>query len=390
MYCNDSNMRHDHAQQQPLFGDPRRLSHSHSTTPSSSWTPTVLALTRSLPVTNDGAMSYLNLSDRLKAAVNSIDAAGNHLQQRALGQNASQQPSQPTQARATPTSAQPATPPTADSSTEKNDTTNPAGTSPASARDPSLATSPTKSGHPYSAANALAEGALSNLRKSFNFSRQSLDSARPGPSSPRSPSASAHGPSSPIQELKDIPTSPKLASSRPSSPARYLSTTNQFSLGSDPSTAIGTPRPKSPLLRAKSPLHNPPPDPDDPATYPLPPSPTASSSPLPVPESQFADPLGASPLLPPVEEVAVPALEVEVPTPKNEEEPKAIEPKVEKVEVSPDREIIEEKKEQTLDEPSRRSIDESRKSGESSRAAAASTDDPAAQLAKAERRYEGE
>jgi len=336
-------------------------------------------------------MSYLNLSDRLKAAVNSIDAAGTHLQQRALGQNAPQQAPQISQ----PGAASPSTPtskaaaPTIQTAPTGLQNQSTFGSS--APRDPALATSPTKAGHPYSAANALAEGALSNLRKSFNFSRQSLDHARSGPSSPRSPSTSVL-PTSPIQELKDIP-SPN-PSSRPSSPARFLSTATQFSLGSDPSTAMGTPRPKSPLPRSKSPLQHPPPDPDDPATYPLPPSPSIPSSPLPVPSALFADPLGASPLLPPADEAIVPALEIEGPTPQTEEKVDAAQLGVpeatEKSEVKEEKvEPAAEPESKQHDEPVRISVDGPRQSHDSTRAAALSSDDAASQLANAERRYEG-
>lgn len=315
-----------------------------------------------------------NISDRLKAAVNSIEATGTHLQQRAIGQNQHHQSPSSTSNQSTTSTSKPSSP----SITRGPSATNVVNGAKKDGGEAATAgTSPTKtaSGTGYvGSTSALAEGALSGLRKSFNFSRPSLDSQRAGPSSPR---ASSSGPSvnPPSQELKDIPTSPVAGTSRPASPARFLNAAS-FALGSDPSSVSGTPRARSPgpaSSLTKSPLTvTLPPDPDDPATYPLPPSPTLS--PLPVSAQLYADPLGASPLLPPIEH-EVPSLGFEAPTPAEEKD-------------GPDAQLI-----RTLSKSAATpvgDVDETEASSDSKlQADGDAKGDGTSDLAKAERRYEG-
>ena len=355
-------------------------------------------------------MSLLNLSDRLKAAVNSIDAAGTSLQQRALGQN-QHQPGTATSgsAQAQSASSRPQSPSIAKAASAASPIASPTIETgpPLHAKDKdhaTTATSPTKytSQHSYAAANALAEGALTGLRKSFNFGRQSLEGARPGPSSPKSVTTTVTSPTAQpaAQELKDIQASPTVGTSRPGSPGRFLAA--NFSVGSDSPSIVGTPRARSPRPKSpqpggthKSPLAtHPPPDPSDPATYPLPPSPTIPPSPLPLSPALYADPLGASPLLPPVgDELHTvppdlsqpPAVAIHGTTPSDEviaglREPAKIASNAAEV-------VSESTPDKFVDEP--RPSEEVRKSGESARAVNGQ-DDTAVKLAKAERRYEGE
>jgi len=217
----------------------------------------------------------LSFSERLKAVVKDIDAAGSSLQARAIGQrDSNSQPQSPATAGATSTSSinRPASP--GITSTKPVPSTS----SPSSLQP---ITSPQR--------NGLAEGALSGLnglRKSFNFP------ARSSAEHSRTPSTN--------QELRDI-ANPKI--DRPSSPARFLgiATGNQFQLGSESSSKAPTPtiRPG----RVASPI--PTLDPDDPASFPLPPSPELRPT-LEVLGNGYADPLGASPLLPPAREIEVP------------------------------------------------------------------------------------
>jgi hypothetical protein len=264
----------------------------------------------------------MNLSDRLKAAVNTLEATGSSLQARAIGQGQGHDPatlgatsisrqsspsastSTSAAARDRPISPRVATSPALLSPTGKDGGETGTGTS----------TSPTKTAGNYIASTGmLAENALSGLRKSFHFTRErpSLDGNRPNLSPTAGPGAGAVvGASTSPQELKDLPTSPAAGpSSRPSSPGRFLS--SNFSLGSDPNSSSGTPQLRSPRPgskglnasgspRPRSPARAtmPPPDPSDPATFPLPPSPTlGASTPLTAPTPKYADPLGASPLL---------------------------------------------------------------------------------------------
>ena len=267
-------------------------------------------------------MFNVSLSDRLKAAVNTLEQTGSSLQARAIGQaQPGGQPQSPSQS--TTTLARSVSPSnTVNSPTQISPANN--GTTEHSARD--IATSPTRT---YSTSQ-LAENALSGLRKSFNFHRDG-----PGHSRTASSSSPIAGNSSNTgqQELKDI-TSPgqnaAASSSRPSSPAPIsarlgtLVGGSNFALGSDtPSingTASATPRPRSPNpLGGRSPRLKPlpPPNPDDPASYPLPPSPVIVPSQLlsPVPTSAFADPLGASPSISPQIPPDPPTLGLQSPTP---------------------------------------------------------------------------
>lgn len=352
------------------------------------------------------SMSLLNLSDRLKAAVNSIDAAGTSLQQRALGQNQHSPGAAPSGSAPAQSSSRPQSPSVAKAASAASPIASPSvetsSTLPTREKDHSAtATSPTKytSQHSYAAANALAEGALTGLRKSFNFGRQSLEGARPGPSSPKAATTMGTLPTSQTaaQELKDIQASPTVGTSRPSSPGRFLAAS--FSVGSDSPSMAGTPRAKSPRPRSpqpggthKSPLATyPAPNPNDPATYPLPPSPTIPPSPLPLSPALYADPLGASPLLPPIrdEEHPVPpdlpgppAVAVEGPTP-GEGVSADLAESASGAAIS----VNGATEKESLDEA--RPSEEIRRSGESARASNGE-EDTAAKLAKAQRRYEGE
>lgn len=262
-----------------------------------------------------GSMFSISLSDRLKAAVNNLDAAGNALQAqaRAIGQPVKDGSPRPPSPNATLKTTSAASSPLIGPNVEKNHT------------QPDSPTR-TTSGHYVASTSALAENALSGLRKSFNFGgRPSIDGHRP--------SASIIQPSQ--QELKNIPSTPgptEASGSRPSSPARNLNLNQpHFQLGSDPSSIAATPQsprspgpthsnlvPRSPRSPARQPL--PPPDPSDPATYPLPPSPTLSStSPLLSTSTVYADPLGVSPLLDPHESFEPPSLGPQEPSPIEEE-----------------------------------------------------------------------
>jgi len=269
----------------------------------------------------ESKMFNVSLSDRLKAAVNTLEQTGSSLQARAIGQaqpgQGPQSPSQSTTALARSVSPSKAAISSPTQIATGNATTE-------SSRD--LATSPTRT---YSTSQ-LAENALSGLRKSFTFHRDG-----PGHIRTASSSSPIAGNSSNIgqQELKDI-TSPlqnaAASSSRPSSPAPIsarlgtLVGGSNFALGSDtPSvngTANGTPRPRSPNpLGGRSPRLKslPPPNPDDPASYPLPPSPVVGPSQLlsPAPATAFADPLGASPSISPLVPPDPPTLGLQSPTP---------------------------------------------------------------------------
>nr|XP_018262225.1 uncharacterized protein I303_05241 [Kwoniella dejecticola CBS 10117]OBR84383.1 hypothetical protein I303_05241 [Kwoniella dejecticola CBS 10117] len=270
-----------------------------------------------------------SLQDRLNAAVKTLEATGSSLQARALSVNAN--PNANTNANTNPAPSSPKDTPrrTGSPSVSKSPI---APSSPLSTSTENV--SPTKSTG-ASAANAagsyvgstahLAENALSGLRKSFHFGRQSQDLPRPS--------------STPQQELKNIntptatPSSPSAGPSTPrsSSPNPKLLPTSTFTLGSDPSSRAATPIPKSPAGRrgsklalasdasADTTIPLPPPDPSDPATYPLPPSPTLSAAEtLTTPSTGFADPLGASPLLGPSADQEVPKLGLQVATPDTE------------------------------------------------------------------------
>lgn len=259
----------------------------------------------------------MNLSDRLKAAVNTLEATGSSLQARAIGQGQGHDPSSLSTTSISRQSSPSATTSTSTATARDRPISPRVATSPAllspTGKDggetsTSTSTSPTKTAGNYIASTGmLAENALSGLRKSFHFTRErpSLDGNRPNLSPTAGSGGAVVGASTSLQELKDLPTSPAAGpSSRPSSPGRFLS--SNFSLGSDPNSSSGTPqlrspRPKtsaSPRPRSPARAALPPPDPSDPATFPLPPSPTlGASTPLAAPTPKYADPLGASPLL---------------------------------------------------------------------------------------------
>lgn len=274
-------------------------------------------------------MFNVSLSDRLKAAVNTLEQTGSSLQARAIGQGQTQQPQSPSSA-----TQQTATASLARSISPKPPTSSSSATGAASPGAEAL--SPTRN---YSTSQ-LAENALSGLRKSFHFARDGQQQAHSRTASGSGVRADGGGVGSGgsggsgPQELKDItsPTQPA-TSSRPSSPApssaRFLSTlagggNSNFALGNDTPSATGTPsRPRSPNPLGRSSLANraqlPSPNPDDPASYPLPPSPEPASAALPllspVPPSAFNDPLGASPSIEPQVPPDPPALGLHAPTP---------------------------------------------------------------------------
>lgn len=276
-------------------------------------------------------MFNVSLSDRLKAAVNTLEQTGSSLQARAIGQGQASQPQSPsstTAAQSTPSA-----------SLARAISPRPAATGGPSTSSPGAeAVSPTRN---YSTSQ-LAENALSGLRKSFHFGRdgQQQGHVRTGSGAVTNGDgamASSTGPGAGQQELKDItsPTQPS-ASSRPASPAptsaRFLSTLtgsgSNFALGNDTPSVGGTPsRPRSPNplgsnLAGRAQL--PAPNPNDPASYPLPPSPGPVSSSLPLlspaPPSAFADPLGASPSLQPQVPPDPPVLGLHAPTPEDTSE----------------------------------------------------------------------
>ncbi|KAK4687060.1 hypothetical protein P7C73_g3070, partial [Tremellales sp. Uapishka_1] len=202
-------------------------------------------------------------ADRLKALGNSIDSVGTNLQ--AQGRNLTHSPS--------------ASSPTAEK---------------VPSRTESSPTRPTAGLHhtASSSTSLLAENALSGLRKSFQLNRGSVETKlyTLGSGDPN------HG----QQELKDLPPSPV------SSPAR-LFTASHFGLGSLTPSVAGTPR-----LRTPPPAF-PPPNPEDPSTFPLPPSPVIL--PVSLGPSAYADPLGASPLIIANDPADPPRLDIELATP---------------------------------------------------------------------------
>ena len=254
------------------------------------------------------------ITDRLKAAVNSLEATGTSLQAQARasisqaqsGSTTSSRPQSPNVAK-TPNLPGP----TGNAGVNGSPGTNAGAGAGGTTGSPSSTTSPQQ----YL---SQAGDAFTGLRKSFgHFSRTSIDNSRP---------SSNHGTPAQPQELKDISSTPlpeegkegkDPVGSRPASPGKYLNPLARFELGSAPSSMGNTPRVPSPNAAAvplpQTPLNNseeklPPPDPSDPATYPLPPSPTLSPSTMTVPniKTQFDDPLGASPLLPPIKELGSP------------------------------------------------------------------------------------
>nr|XP_019012880.1 uncharacterized protein I206_02376 [Kwoniella pini CBS 10737]OCF51661.1 hypothetical protein I206_02376 [Kwoniella pini CBS 10737] len=262
-----------------------------------------------------------SLQDRLNAAVKTLEATGSSLQARALSVNANPNaPINETLPKETPSR-------TGSPSTLITKSPIPPSSplSPSTVEQKFENISPTKTnGSPAATAGGyvgstahLAENALSGLRKSFHFGRQSQDITRPSASSPTTGQ----------QELKNIntPSSPSAGPSRPSSPNPKLLPTSTFALGSDSSSRAISPIPKSPSGKRNSKLavdtttNFPPPNPLDPATYPLPPSPTLPTTDnLTTPSTVFTDPLGASPLLEPSADQEVPKLGLQEATPDTE------------------------------------------------------------------------
>ncbi|RXK37709.1 hypothetical protein M231_05042 [Tremella mesenterica] len=241
-----------------------------------------------------------SLADRLKAAVNQLEATGTSLQNRTSTSNL--HPSSPKDGPSSPLAKSP--PPTSPSilgissplETSKRELSPSIDTS-------QSATSPTKhapGNHGYVQAGALAESALSGLRKSLAFGRVSIEGHRPhlgssNGSTITSPVISQDGqstsPNPGVSTSAMIPT--------PGSPAKFLQV-SQFSVGSDSPSASNTPRARTPIPPqtdiAVNPLY-PPPNPNDPATYPLPPSPDISPSTveLRVPDlKEHTDPIDSS------------------------------------------------------------------------------------------------
>jgi hypothetical protein len=194
----------------------------------------------------------LSFSDRLKAVVNNLDAAGTSLQNRAIGQR---DPQSPSSTANPPSSSRPASPIATSTKTVISAT----GLTPSTSNQP---VSPSTKPNYTASGAALAENALSGLsglRKSFHFAPRP---SGPGPSGPGDHTR----PQS--QELKDLPQVSKVdPPSRSGSPARFVN--GNFQLGSEGSSKVGTPVPRP--ERVGSPL--PPPNPDDPASFPLPASP---------------------------------------------------------------------------------------------------------------------
>ncbi|WWC88507.1 uncharacterized protein L201_003418 [Kwoniella dendrophila CBS 6074] len=282
-----------------------------------------------------------SLQDRLNAAVKTLEATGSSLQARALSVNANPNANSN---QNQDIASSPKEGPSRSSSPAINKSpippTSPLATSTSISDKRNENVSPTKStgspvpqGGSYVGSTAhLAENALSGLRKSFHFGRSPQDLTKPSTSAITNTDNSSTN----QQELKNItlpssPTAGPSSISRPSSPNPRLLATPNFTLGSDPSSRSTTPVPKSPSGRRGSKLALdttiplPPPDPLDPATYPLPPSPTLSTADnLTTPSTGFADPLGASPLLNASADQDVPKLGLEEATPDKEKKVDAV------------------------------------------------------------------
>ncbi|EIW73468.1 hypothetical protein TREMEDRAFT_24935 [Tremella mesenterica DSM 1558] len=222
-----------------------------------------------------------SLADRLKAAVNQLEATGTSLQNRTSTSNL--HPSSPKDGPSSPLVKSP--PPTSPSILGISSPLETSKRELSPSKDTSQsATSPTKhapGNHGYVQAGALAESALSGLRKSLAFGRVSIEGHRThlgssNGSTITSPLISQDGqstsPNPGVSTSAMIPT--------PGSPAKFLQV-SQFSVGSDSPSASNTPRARTPIPPqtdiAVNPLY-PPPNPNDPATYPLPPSPDISPS----------------------------------------------------------------------------------------------------------------
>ncbi|KIR42922.1 hypothetical protein I307_05089 [Cryptococcus deuterogattii 99/473] len=212
-------------------------------------------------------MFAVSLQDRLKAAVNSLEATGSSLQARAL--NANQHPhdtkdSGPQDATSANPPHAPPSPTFQHSSSSKQDV-----------RPKSVPVSLNEAAYSGATTSQLAENALSGLRKSVQFGRSSLDL-------PNSVGISSSLPATPNgQEVKDI-SSPSLSASVPAEPSAFAGkspTASSLEI-SDATDGPAEIHARSIPLRALT----------DPISIPLPPSPTLSS----ISCSPEADPLGAS------------------------------------------------------------------------------------------------
>ncbi|KAE8538889.1 hypothetical protein D1P53_005257 [Cryptococcus gattii VGV] len=224
-------------------------------------------------------MFAVSLQDRLKAAVNSLEATGSSLQARAL--NANQHPhdtkdSGPQDATSANPPPAPPSPTFQHSSSSKHDV-----------RSQSVPVSLNQAAYTGATTSQLAENALSGLRKSLQFGRSSLDL-------PNSVGISSSLPATPNgQEVKDI-SLPSLSASAPAEPSAFAgksptASSLEISDATDGPTEIHA---RSIPLRALT----------DPISIPLPPSPTLSS----ISCSPEADPLGASTSDDGVDETTIP------------------------------------------------------------------------------------
>ncbi|KIR36120.1 hypothetical protein I352_01064 [Cryptococcus deuterogattii MMRL2647] len=212
-------------------------------------------------------MFAVSLQDRLKAAVNSLEATGSSLQARAL--NANQHPhdtkdSGPQDATSANPPPAPPSPIFQHASSSKQDV-----------RPKSVPVSLNQAGYTGATTSQLAENALSGLRKSVQFGRSSLDL-------PNSVGISSSLPATPNgQEVKDI-SLPSLSASVPAEPSAFAGkspTASSLEI-SDATDGLAEIHARSIPLRALT----------DPILIPLPPSPTLSS----ISCSPEANPLGAS------------------------------------------------------------------------------------------------
>lgn len=211
----------------------------------------------------------MSLQDRLKAAVNSLEATGSSLQARALNANQHPQDTRGSSrqdaisANLPPVSS---SPPFPHSSNNKQDV-----------RSKSVPVSLNQAAYTGATTTQLAENALSGLRKSFQFGRSSLDL-------PDSVGISSSLPTTPSgQGVKDIDL-PSPSASVPAEPSASAGKSPAVSFLEIPDATDGPTEIHTPSTTMKELF------PRDPMSIPLPPSPLLSSI-LPSPE---ADPLGAS------------------------------------------------------------------------------------------------
>ncbi|OXG18747.1 hypothetical protein C366_02856 [Cryptococcus neoformans Tu401-1] len=214
-------------------------------------------------------MFAVSLQDRLKAAVNSLEATGSSLQARALNANQHPQDTRGSSrqdaisANLPPVSP---SPPFPHSSNNKQDV-----------RSKSVPVSLNQAAYTGATTSQLAENALSGLRKSFQFGRSSLDL-------PDSVGISSSLPTTPSgQGVKDIDL-PSPSASVPAGPSASAGKSPAVSFLEIPDATDGPTEIHTPSTTMKELF------PRDPMSIPLPPSPLLSSI-LPSPE---ADPLGAS------------------------------------------------------------------------------------------------